>query len=184
MTAFQYDVLRDANIARQMAWPGGEHVRPNFRGLELSGEVGELNNLLKKLVRIELGISGTTETREALMHALADEIGDVAICLDLVGMELGVSYRIIELPCLVDPATYASDLCDIGTWLAGKVGEVCASVSSGYHKGLDIEIGEAMGSLYTLARVLRIDLWGATVAKFNKTSWKHGLPVVIDGGRV
>lgn len=184
MTAFQYDVLRDANIARQIVWPGGEHVRVNFRGLELSGEVGELNNILKKLVRIELGISGTSETREALMHAIADEIGDVAVCLDLVGMELGVPFRMIAYPQgPMDPATYASDLCDIGTWLAGKAGEVCASLSAGYVSGIGIELGETLGTLDALARAVGIDLWGATVAKFNKTSRKHGLPVVIDGGR-
>lgn len=178
--SFDCAALRRANLDRQFIWPGGEHIRANFRGLELSGEVGELNNLLKKLVRIELGISGTSESRAKLMHAITDEIGDVAICLDLVGMQLDVPFRLIEGPSgPVDPAAYASDLCDMGTWLAGKTGEVCASLSVGYNSGLGIELGESLGALDVLARALRIDLWGATVAKFNKTSRKHGLPVYL-----
>lgn len=82
--------LRQANTARQMEWPGGEHVDLAFRGLELAGETGELCNLLKKAVRLQRGIKGTCEEREALSKMIEDEAADVLISLDLVCMELGI----------------------------------------------------------------------------------------------
>lgn len=82
--------LRIANETRQAEWPGGEHVDLAFRGLELWGESGELGNKLKKLVRIQRGIKGTTEGLPDLMSDICDEIGDVLISLDLIAMELGI----------------------------------------------------------------------------------------------
>ena len=82
--------LREANAARQAEWHGGEKVDLAFRGLELAGEVGELANKLKKLVRLDRGIHGTSEAREALLADIRDEAGDVLVCLDLVAMELGI----------------------------------------------------------------------------------------------
>ena len=82
--------LRRANVARQAEWPGGEHVDLAFRGLEMAGEAGELANKLKKLVRLQRGIQGTNEERATLMQEIADEMGDVMICVDLIGMEIGI----------------------------------------------------------------------------------------------
>lgn len=82
--------LRNANMARQAEWPGAEAVDLAFRGLELAGETGELANLLKKVVRLNRGITGTYEQREALMQAVQDEVADVLISLDLVCMDLGI----------------------------------------------------------------------------------------------
>lgn len=82
--------LRIANTARQAEWPGGEHVDLAFRGLELAGEVGELLNLVKKVVRLKRGITGTYEQMVDLHLTLQDELADVVICTDLLAMELGV----------------------------------------------------------------------------------------------
>ncbi len=99
--------LRRANRARQAEWRGATAVDLAFRGLELAGEVGELEeavvallslstatgrlaNLLKKTTRLNRGILGTTETPEALLEAVQDEAGDVLISLDLICMELGI----------------------------------------------------------------------------------------------
>ena len=82
--------LRQANETRQAEWPGGEHVDLAFRGLELWGESGELGNKLKKLVRLQRGIKGTTEGYNSLMQDIRDEMGDVLISLDLIAMELGI----------------------------------------------------------------------------------------------
>lgn len=82
--------LRRANVARQAERPGGEHVDLAFRGLEMAGEAGELANKLKKLVRLQRGIQGTNEERATLMQEIADEMGDVMICVDLIGMEIGI----------------------------------------------------------------------------------------------
>jgi NTP pyrophosphatase (non-canonical NTP hydrolase) len=79
-----------ANTARQAEWPGGEHVDLAFRGLELAGEVGELLDPVKKVVRLKRGIKGTYEQMLDLSLALQDELADVVICTDLLAMELGV----------------------------------------------------------------------------------------------
>ena len=83
--------LRRANVARQAEWPGGEHVDLCFRALEMAGEAGELANKLKKLVRLQRKITGTNEDRATLMKEIADEMGDVIITVDLIGMEIGIS---------------------------------------------------------------------------------------------
>jgi NTP pyrophosphatase (non-canonical NTP hydrolase) len=82
--------LREANIARQKEWRGAEKVDLAFRGLEMAGEAGELANKLKKLVRLQRGITGTQEEREALLDDIADEMGDVLVCLDLIAEDLGI----------------------------------------------------------------------------------------------
>ena len=83
-------ILRKANEARQAEWPGAEAVDLAFRGLELAGETGEFCNKLKKLVRIQRGIKGTTEAPEALMRDIQDEAADILISLDLICMDLGI----------------------------------------------------------------------------------------------
>jgi NTP pyrophosphatase (non-canonical NTP hydrolase) len=88
MMTLDLESLRDANMVRQMEWPGSEAVDLAFRGLELAGETGELCNKVKKLVRLNRGIQGTTEGREALMQAIRDEAADVMISLDLLCMDL------------------------------------------------------------------------------------------------
>lgn len=83
-----FDALRAANEARQKEWdttPGGLSLE--FKGLELSGEVGELNNLIKKLVRYRNGLAGGVPDLPPIM----DELGDVIICTDLLAAKLGVN---------------------------------------------------------------------------------------------
>lgn len=82
--------LRIANTARQAEWPGGSKVDLAFRGLELAGEVGELLNLVKKVVRLKRGITGTKEQMVDLHLALQDELADVIVCVDLLAMDLGI----------------------------------------------------------------------------------------------
>ncbi len=78
--------LRDANIARQAEWPNSEKLSLEFKGLELAGEVGEACNIIKKIVRENLGIPGTRATR----GDLAAELADVVICSDLVAAAAGI----------------------------------------------------------------------------------------------
>lgn len=75
----------------KLSGPAGEHVDLAFRGLEMAGEAGELANKLKKLVRLQRRITGTNEDRATLMQEIADEMGDVMICVDLIGMEVGIN---------------------------------------------------------------------------------------------
>lgn len=81
----QFEQLRNANIARNAIWsPDGEDL--TYRGLELGGEVGEAQNVIKKLERERKGRRGSRAT----VQDLADELADVIICADLVAMEKGI----------------------------------------------------------------------------------------------
>jgi NTP pyrophosphatase (non-canonical NTP hydrolase) len=81
--------LREANIARAKEWHGADpmaRVDLSFRGNELAGEVGEACNIIKKLERERLGFRGSRAT----VAQLAEELGDVVICADLIAMQLGL----------------------------------------------------------------------------------------------
>lgn len=77
--------LREKNIARNQEWAGAVELSLSFAGNELAGEVGEACNILKKLEREKLGIVGSRSTPEALL----EELADVIICVDLIGMRFG-----------------------------------------------------------------------------------------------
>lgn len=89
-TKLCFSALREANRARQAEWPGAEAVDLAFRALEVAGEVGELANKAKKLVRLQRGISGTKEAHADLLEAIAKEAADVVISLDLMCDDLGI----------------------------------------------------------------------------------------------
>lgn len=78
-----YATLREANIARQKLW-GSKGAM--FQAVELAGEMGEALNVVKKLERERLGQAGSRAT----IQDLADELGDVQICLDLIAASYGI----------------------------------------------------------------------------------------------
>ena len=90
MTDFLH-TLRQANLVRQGEWDSNNEIDGPlgllFRSNELGGEVGEVQNEVKKLVREQLGIKGGKQNVEDLK----DEIGDVLISLDLLAMDYGIS---------------------------------------------------------------------------------------------
>jgi NTP pyrophosphatase (non-canonical NTP hydrolase) len=55
------------------------------------GELGEAANIAKKLNRVRDGIPGNSETPEELQSALADEIADAFIYLDLLAQSAGIN---------------------------------------------------------------------------------------------
>lgn len=81
-----FDVLRAANRRRQDEWPGNDKADLAFRGLEIAGEAGELSEAIKKFLRAERGIKGST----ASLEDIADEMGDVIIAIDLAANELDI----------------------------------------------------------------------------------------------
>jgi len=81
-----FNVLRDANRNRQKEWPGNEKADVAFRAIELAGEAGELMEAIKKFLRAERGIKGSTSTP----FEIADEMGDLLVSLDLLADELGI----------------------------------------------------------------------------------------------
>lgn len=54
------------------------------------GELGEAANIAKKLNRVRDGIPGNKETEAELRAALADEIADTFIYLDLLAQSQGI----------------------------------------------------------------------------------------------
>lgn len=78
--------LRHVNSARLTAWENGNKADPLFHATELGGEVGELLNVAKKLHREAMGWRGSRAT----VDDLAEEIGDVMICLDKLAAQYGI----------------------------------------------------------------------------------------------
>ena len=83
--------LRAANERRHQEWAAGADIPLSFRGLELAGEAGEACNELKKIERARLGMVGG-QTDQA---AIADELADVLICLDLIAMDLQIDLEAV-----------------------------------------------------------------------------------------
>jgi len=81
-----FNVLRRANVNRQKEWPGNEHADVAFRAIELAGEAGEVAEAVKKFLRAERGIKGSTATKEDV----AAEMGDLLVSLDLLANQMGI----------------------------------------------------------------------------------------------
>jgi hypothetical protein len=77
-----FALLRAANIARDAEWCTGGKLDLSYRGNELAGETGEACNILKKLDRERKGMVGSRATTEQA----AEELADIAICVDLAAM--------------------------------------------------------------------------------------------------
>ena len=80
------DELKKLNAKRMIEWTGGDELSLEFHGVELAGEVGEVCNEIKKLVRATLGMTGG----ETEVDDLAEELADVIICVDLIATKAGV----------------------------------------------------------------------------------------------
>lgn len=81
-----FNVLRGANKRRQQEWPGNDKADMPFRALEVAGEAGELCEAVKKFLRAERGIKGSTAT----LSQVAEEMGDLLVSLDLLANEMGI----------------------------------------------------------------------------------------------
>jgi NTP pyrophosphatase (non-canonical NTP hydrolase) len=95
--------LREANTNRQKEWDPKGQISHSFRGNEVAGELGEalekilallelsiavgrLSNQIKKFDRAQMNlVGGINDTTP-----IAEELGDVQICLDLVALALGI----------------------------------------------------------------------------------------------
>ncbi|NVK36161.1 MAG: nucleotide pyrophosphohydrolase [Rhodobacteraceae bacterium] len=78
--------LREVNDARRREWPGDEQADLGFRALEVAGEAGELCEAMKKYLRQQKGIAGSTAT----LDDIADEMADCLIAVDLLASQLGI----------------------------------------------------------------------------------------------
>jgi NTP pyrophosphatase (non-canonical NTP hydrolase) len=79
------------NFARCLRWhpEGLNSWSLSDWAVALAGETGELCNVVKKLNRVRDGLPGNKETPEALKAALADEVADVFLYLDLFARAAG-----------------------------------------------------------------------------------------------
>lgn len=80
--------FREQNEARNKRWMDGKPIPALFAACELGGEVGEALNVVKKLARSEYGIRGGSE---ATIEMLAEELGDVVICANLLAQRFGIN---------------------------------------------------------------------------------------------
>jgi len=78
--------LRRVNGERYVEWTGGTEEDPLYMSNEFGGEAGEVQNVVKKLVREQRGWVGSRSSVEAL----GEEIGDCIICLDSVARVYGL----------------------------------------------------------------------------------------------
>jgi NTP pyrophosphatase (non-canonical NTP hydrolase) len=79
----------EALIERQKAWVQdgeGDKLPVEFYAIELVGELGELFNVIKKLMREQYGVRGSRAT----LQDKEDEFGDVLICLKNMAAKYGV----------------------------------------------------------------------------------------------
>lgn len=84
--------LRTKSIERGKEWrkkapkKASKKALRDFAAIELFGEVGELCNAIKKILRHDMGwVGGTDDTTN-----LKEEIGDVAISLDLLAQKYDI----------------------------------------------------------------------------------------------
>lgn len=175
MTSFQhYPTLREANAARQELWdPTGRLKNMDWRCNELAGEAGEVCNILKKLQRERLGLPGSRATVEQL----AEELADVIICTDLVGMQAGLPA--IEFigpyfsPILFRSLLHGGNMLDMG------VGSICG-VACNKMPILAHWLDPIVIVVRNIAAQESIGLGRAVEQKFNATSEKVGLPVRLE----
>lgn len=162
--------LHRANVARQKEWDSSNTKTDlDFWGVELAGEVGEACNIIKKLERERLGMRGSRST----VQDLADELGDVIICCDLIAC---------AHQSLADPAEQLQwlknkSLASLGNEMAAASGMVNHIIASRDFFQLTSMLCILINRTELVARSQKIDLDAAVKAKFNATSEKYGLTV-------
>lgn len=167
----EYSTLREANVARQELWdPAGLLKDWSWRANELAGEAGEVCNVLKKLHRAKLGLPGSRTTYDAL----ADELADVMICVDLCRMQLGIPPA--EEHVRAD--AWGHNLPELGCELINHVGRaVIPHLLKNYTRGG--HLNNVIRVVMHIAQVTGVNLNAAVAYKFNQTSVKVGLPVIL-----
>jgi NTP pyrophosphatase (non-canonical NTP hydrolase) len=165
--------LRAANVARNVEWENeASPFTTEFWANELGGEAGEACNILKKLDRERLKVVGSRAT----IPALAEELADVIICCDLLGMHLDlpqdVSFWLSWQKHGGEP-NYSR----MGAELLASVGRVAALALHPLNPrdALAIAISTVISRVGYIAAQCGIDLERMVITKFNMTSEKVGL---------
>lgn len=174
MSSFLTD-LRIANLVRNEEWQNkAKPFSLVFRANELSGEVGETCNILKKFDReMNYKVRGSRDT----IDHLGEELADIIICSDLLGMDANITYGVDEWPDVEaggphDYSLYGASMAA----LAGRACGVAINYTSEFnHRQLTAIMRSLVYNTKTFASRLGIDLEQHTRMKFNVTSFKMGL---------
>lgn len=172
--------LRAANIARNVEWDTGDMpLSLVFRANELAGEVGEACNVLKKFDReFNYKLKGS---RDSLEH-LAEELSDIVICCDLLGMSTNISFN--ERCWPLNSKNTLHDYSIYGAMLAQSAGRICGiAIHFPTHINTSM-LTTVLHGLMTYTKIVAdrigIDLDRHVANKFNATSHKVGLTVLLD----
>lgn len=173
--------LRAANVNRQDEWAGNEKADILFRALEVADEAGEVAGAVKKLVRAQRGICGSTLTLEDV----ADEIGDTVISLDLLACELRIE---LEDPATTQPPKPDGKPLELALAVDWAVGQVSMAVLQDVDKPVTAALladfmarmRNVLQFLNELAAALGINVGRAVAVKFNKTSAKYELTTMME----
>jgi NTP pyrophosphatase (non-canonical NTP hydrolase) len=182
--------LRLVNVARSVeGWKHPlESWSPSDWLIAVGGEVGEALNVVKKLNRVRDGITfGAQTTAEALTADLADELADAVIYCDLLAARFGVEIdnrsfdefraatedRLTEFGIVTLQQAALLAIARMGD-IAGVVADIEDRVRPRLFPAF--AFGALVRALDGIAWSLDIDLGAAIVAKFNRTSEKHGMP--------
>lgn len=173
--------LREANAARQKLWdPGKTKIDLDWRANELAGEVGEVCNILKKIHRERCGLQGSRAGKDQL----ADELADVAICVDLLALDMGIPAEVLANPSVRERTTPRDEdvvLPRRGLWLTSSLGFLMEEMLWPTHKSnAAAALQNVIRELRSIAQAENIDLWLAVKNKFNFTSRKMRLDVIIE----
>jgi NTP pyrophosphatase (non-canonical NTP hydrolase) len=88
-----FEAVSRVNLERALVWhPGGlQEWSPAEWGNAAAGEMGELCNVLKKILRVEGGIQQANNLdKNTLRQMAAQEIGDTFLYLNLIAQRLGL----------------------------------------------------------------------------------------------
>ena len=172
--------LRKANISRDKIWAGADGIDLEFRINEIIGEVGELANGYKKYHRNKTGIAGNVNNDvniAEVFNNIKEEIGDVAICCDLLAMDLGIDLNssLIQLPDstrfkIVENKSVFRLIRSVNRQLAQMEPDHPVQTLKSY-------LEDGLCRLDLLAWKLGVEMAEATEEKFNKTSVKHNMPI-------
>lgn len=91
MSDLTFQQVRDINVKRSNEWHSGGLNSWSYSDwfTALSGEVGELGNVIKKLNRVRDNLPGNKQTPEQLSAEIPKEIADIFLYLDLICARFG-----------------------------------------------------------------------------------------------
>ncbi len=174
--------LRAANVRRDKEWANPNMpFTPMFFVNELGGEVGEAQNILKKLDReFTFKVKGSRDTIEHLL----EEMADIVICCDLLGMNMGLTYTAEQWPeGQAKDKNFVHDYSLYGAMLNSLCGRASGIVINyGTHNNktqLETVVRGLVSYTKIMSNVMGLELEKMVCTKFNLTSYKIGLQTTM-----